>query len=89
MAKNKTVNNSAEAVDESIKENDLLTGVVTDCFRLNVRKEPNKNADVVTIVDIAAQLKVDEKKSTDNWYYILDSHGNSGYCMKQYISIKS
>lgn len=88
MAKNKTANNSVEAVDEVIEEYALLTGVVTDCFRLNIRKEPDKNADVVTVVDITTQLKVDEKKSTSNWYYVIDGNGNSGYCMKQYVSIK-
>ena len=42
----------------------------------------------LTVVDILTQLKIDEKQSTDNWYYVLDGNGNSGYCMKQYVSIK-
>lgn len=88
MAKNKTTNNSIEAVDEVIKENTLLTGVVTDCFRLNIRKAPDKNADVATVTDLLTQLQVDEKKSTDDWYYVIDSNGNFGYCMKKYIAIK-
>ena len=88
MAKNKNMDNRVEAVNEVIKEDVLLTGVVTDCFRLNIRKEPDKSADIVTVVDILTQLKVDEKRSTDNWYHVLDSNGNSGYCMKQYVSIK-
>ena len=37
MAKNKIIDNPVEAVDEVIKEDVLLTGVVTDCFRLNIR----------------------------------------------------
>ena len=88
MAKNKTTNSPVEAVDEVVKEDVLLTGVVTDCFRLNVRKKPDKTADIVTVVDSSTQLKIDEKKSTDNWYHVLDGDGNSGYCMKQYVSVK-
>ncbi len=88
MAKNKIIDNQVEAVDEVIREDALLTGVVTDCFRLNIRKEPDKAADIVTVVDILTQLKIDEKQSTDNWYYVLDGNGNYGYCMKQYVSIK-
>lgn len=88
MAKNKATNSPVEAVDEVVKEDALLTGVVTDCFRLNVRKEPDETADIATVVDCSTQLKIDEKKSTDNWYHVLDSEGNSGYCMKQYVSIK-
>lgn len=88
MAKNKTTNISVDTVDEVIKGEALLTGVVTDCFRLNIRKKPDKNADIVTVVDLLTQLKVDEGKSTDDWYHVLDSNGNSGYCMKQYVAIK-
>ena len=88
MAKNKTTDNQVETIDEVIKEDVLLTGVVTNCFRLNIRKEPDKTADIVTVVDLLTHLKIDEKKSTDNWYYVLDSNGTSGYCMKQYVSIK-
>lgn len=88
MAKNKTTDNPLENISEVIKEDVLLTAVVTNCFRLNIRKEPDKSADIVTVVDILTQLKVDEKQSTDNWYYVLDGNGNSGYCMKQYVSIK-
>lgn len=88
MAKNKIIDNPVEAVDEVIKEDVLLTGVVTECFRLNIRKEPDKAADIVTVVDVLTQLKINEKQSTDNWYYDLDGNGNSGYCMKQYVSIK-
>lgn len=88
MAKNKTTNSPIEAFDEVVKEDVLLTGVITDCFRLNIRKKPDKTADVVTVVDYSTQLKIDEKKSTDNWYHVLDGDGNSGYCMKQYVSVK-
>lgn len=87
MAKNKTIANPVEAVNEVIKEDVLPTGVVTDCFRLNIRKKPDKSADIVTVVDVLTQLRVDEKQSTASWYYVLDGDGNSGYCMKQYVSI--
>lgn len=63
MAKNKIIDNQVEAVDEVIREDALLTGVVTDCFRLNIRKEPDKAANIVTVVDILTQLKIDEKQS--------------------------
>lgn len=88
MARSKTTNDPVETISEVTAEDVLLTGVVTDCFRLNVRKEPDKTADIVSVVDVCTQLKVDEKRSTDSWYYVLDSNGNSGYCMKRYVSIK-
>lgn len=88
MAKNKTINNPIEVINEAVKEDILLTGAITDCFRLNIRKKPDKTADIVTVADTLTQLKVDEKKSTNDWYYVLDGNGNSGYCMKQYVKIK-
>lgn len=88
MAKSKSVNNPTEGVDKVIEKDALLTGIVADCFRLNIRKKPDKNADIITVVNLMTQLKIDEKKSTDDWYYVCDSSGNSGYCMKQYVTIE-
>lgn len=92
MAKNKETNNIAEAVDvieDAVEEMKLPIGLITDCFRLNVRKNPDKNAEVVFVVESLTSLKIDENKSTKDWYYVIGDNGKSGYCMKQYVTIKS
>lgn len=91
MAKNKETNNINEAVDiikDVVEEKQLPLGVIADCFRLNVRKNPDKNAKVIFVAEALTSLKIDESKSTNDWYYVIDDNGKSGYCMKQYVTIK-
>lgn len=66
----------------------LLKGTVTDCFRLNIRNKPSLKAEVVAIVSVNAVLRIDESQSEKDWYFVTDSDGHSGYCMKQYVSMK-
>lgn len=77
-----TVNEVVESVPTT------LIGVVSDCSRLNVRKEAKLKSDVITIINANTNVAVDPDKSTKEWYYVT-VNGKSGYCMKKYISIKS
>lgn len=91
MTKKKVVSDSIEPtndINETMKEDILFTGIVTDCFKLNIRKEPDKNAMIVATVNILTKLKVNKEKSTNEWYYVIDEDGNSGYCVKQYIALE-
>lgn len=62
-------------------------GVVTDCVKLNVRKEPDPEAEVVAKISVGTKLEVYEGESTDDFYKIWVPYGVEGYCMKQFISI--
>ena len=62
-------------------------GVVTDCLKLNVRKEPNSEAEVISQITAATKLVVYENESTDKFYKICTYSGIEGYCMKKFISI--
>lgn len=89
MAK-KQVNSSPEVeMQEVVTEEPkaLLKGTVTDCFKLNIRKKPTLNSDVVSVVNLNASLDINESKSTMDWWFVADEDGNSGYCMKQYVKI--
>lgn len=91
MAKNKETPNTVEIVDiikDVVEEKQLPVGIIKDCFRLNVRKNPDKNAEVVFVAEVLTPLKIDESKSTNDWYYVIGDNGKSGYCMKQYVTIK-
>jgi hypothetical protein len=81
---------------EDVQEEDPVTpepqvepvyGVVTECVKLNVRKEPDVNADVVTTLSLATEVLVDVANSTEEFYKIVTGAGVEGYCMKQYINI--
>ena len=64
---------------------------VTGCTRLNVRKQPKKDAEVVCIITNENNIQVDLDNSTEDFYKISTSCNNvliEGYCMKQYITIE-
>ena len=90
-----------EVEDQNETENDETTepentGVVTaakvtGCTRLNVRKQPKKDAEVVCIITNENNVQVDLDNSTEDFYKISTSCNNvliEGYCMKQYITIE-
>lgn len=59
--------------------------------RLNVRKEPSKEAEILCAINNGIEVIVDTVNSTDDFYKVIVNHNNKeieGYCMKQFISIK-
>lgn len=63
----------------------FVPGMVTDCLKLNVRKNPSTDAEVLTIVDALSNVMVDMDTSTDAFYKVCTETGVEGYCMKKYI----
>ena len=63
-------------------------GVVTDCLRLNVRAEPDADAEVVTIIDCLSQVTVDLDASTEEFCRVRTPDGIEGFCMKKYIHLR-
>ncbi len=78
-------------IPEDIKVEEVvedIIGVVTDCLKLNIRKEPNKDSDVVVIVTCLDELKIDPDASTDDWYAVCTASGIEGFCMKKFVAVK-
>lgn len=73
--------------DESVSTKVLL-GVVTNCRRLNVREEPNKDSNILTTIDSGKSVTIYSDESTDGWYRVSIEDNVKGYCMKEYISIQ-
>ena len=64
-------------------------GVVVNCIKLNVRKEPNKTSEIIQIIDALTEVRVIVKDSTYNFYKVILPSGVEGYCMKKFIELKS
>lgn len=62
-----------------------VEGVVVDCVKLNVRTEPDINADVVSVLDVMSELKIDVSKSNDEWFKVSTATGVEGYCMRKFV----
>ena len=85
--------NVVQEIDENNPEqieNPLITliGVVIDCRKLNIRKEPSANADVVCEVPESSELLIDISKSTAEWFNVCTTAGVDGFCMRKYVSIE-
>ena len=66
-----------------------VIGTVSKCPKLNVRKKPNLNAKVVTVIGVNCKVNIDEDKSTNDFYKVTTESGVEGYCMKDFIVINA
>lgn len=84
------LNDSDEIAEDTVVEETVeeVIGVVTDCLKLNIRKEPDKDSDVVVVVTCLDELKIDPETSTDEWYAVCTVAGIEGFCMKKYIAVR-
>lgn len=62
-------------------------GKISNCKKLNVRKLPSRDAEIVSELVEGIEVMIDEKESTALFYKICTEHGIEGYCMKDYITV--
>ncbi len=69
------------------KEPKILTGHITGCDLLNVRRDPTVSSaiiDALTPADLVVVLDVDVIL---DFYKVTTPRGISGYCMKQFVKL--
>ena len=79
---------NSKIVENQNKEVEYIKGVVSVCEKLNMRKEANKESDVVTILSKNTEVKINLSESTDDFYKVTTSMGFEGFCMKKFIYVK-
>ena len=62
-------------------------GKVSNCKKLNIRKLPSRDAEIVSELIEGSEVMIDEKESTELFYKICTEHGIEGYCMKNFIKV--
>jgi len=77
------VEETAEVAPEKPQKSKKKVGFVHNCEKLNIRVAPNKDADIVEVINKDTKVRIDEANSTDDFYAV-----ENGYCMKQYIEVK-
>lgn len=82
------VKKDAEPVAEDNLVSENKTGIVTNCVRLNVRKEPKTDAAIICEIDNKTEVVIDENASTREFYKVYMASGIEGFCMKKYITIQ-
>lgn len=65
----------------------VKAGIVTDCLKLNIRKDPNPSAEIMATVDALTELKVYDSFKHADFYKVCTASGIEGYCMKKYVAV--
>ena len=73
---------------ESKKDvNNLVSGTVTNCKYLNVRKSASIEAISSAIINEGDKVTIDMNASNNDWYKIRTSSGIDGFSMKKFIEV--
>ena len=62
-------------------------GKIIGCKKLNVRKLPSRDAEIISELVEGSEVMIDEKETTALFYKICTEHGIEGFCMKQFIKV--
>ena len=73
--------------EPSVEQENRKFGKVNNCKKLNIRKLPSRDAEIVSELIEGSEVMIDEKESTALFYKICTEHGIEGYCMKDYITV--
>lgn len=80
-----------ENVNETkeVKQEPVVTiGVVANCNKLNIRKKPDPEADIVGVVDAGTTLTINSAKSTEEFFSVRTKSGMFGFCMKEFVTVR-
>lgn len=77
-----------EVIEEAPTAPVPVTGVVSDCTSLRVRKAANSEAEILGTIELGSEVAIDEAGSTSDFYKVCTAAGLEGFCMKKFITIK-
>ena len=90
MSEEKKVNQTAQLVESSnanTKNEEIkILGIVESCGQLRVRKEPNKEADVIGTIPCSSVVELLNDEVINGFYSVHTEKGD-GYCMADFINI--
>lgn len=69
------------------EENNELIGVVANCEKLNVRRGPDADAEVLTVISKGTEVQIDIFESTNGFYKVCTGAGIEGFCKEDFISV--
>ena len=79
-----------EVVPEATEEpntDTFLDGIVHNCVKLNVRKNPSTDSDVIAVLNEQDKIKVKDVDTISDWYFIQLPNGKEGFSMKKYVAV--
>ena len=83
--KQETVNENVDVQTNKVE----IIGFVSNCSKLNIRKESNVDSEVLCVVDSGSKLQINLVDSTHGWFSVCTETGIEGFCMKEYVKFES
>lgn len=81
------IENTQQEAEMPAQVNVAITGVVSGCEKLNVRKGPSKETDPVKVIDQGCDVIILEE--LPDWHKVrITGDDTIGYCMSEFITIK-
>ena len=62
-------------------------GIVVDRVRLEIRKEPDPNAEILQEILAGSEVMVYAEGTTKHFYKVCTAYGVVGYCMRDFIKM--
>lgn len=84
-----TIESTANVIETNIddaNEPDIVFGFVDNCTKLNVRKSPSIDSEVLLILNRDDEVIVRGSADDDEWYSVY-ANEQECFCMKKYITI--
>ena len=63
-------------------------GIIANCSKVNIRKEPVKGDNVISVLEAGAKVTIIVEDGNPDWYKVVIKGKKTGYCMKKFISVK-
>lgn len=74
-------------VNDAVKS-EPITGIVDNCFRLNVREKPSVDAEILIALEAGSEVLLLKDEMENGFYKVCTASGLEGYCMCEYIVLK-
>ena len=74
-------------VEPVVEPENRKFGKISNCKKLNIRKLPSRDAEIVSELIEGSEVMIDEKESTALFYKVCTEHGIEGFCMKDFIKV--
>ena len=84
-----TIETTANVIETNIddtNEPDIVFGFVDNCAKLNIRKSPSIDSEVLLILNKDDEVIVRGSAYDDDWYSVY-ANEQEGFCMKKYITL--
>lgn len=76
-------NNDMKLVDATAAKHNI--GIVTECIKLNIRKEPDLRSKIITTIPFNSKILIEREEG--EWFYVDIGNDIKGYCMKAFVEV--